>query len=107
MLCAVDAVDKLLGFVAVVDPDGCEVIFEGIVGCDGGGSVVCSEGAADENPDIDELFIGPPYTTAAVDVSTTPPGDDGLVVPEACLRTGLFLRRTGCASVLGMARTDL
>lgn len=99
----VDTVDNFSCFVAVIDPGTCEVVFEGTVGC-GEGTSICSEGAADEDSGIGKLFIGPPYTAAA---DTTAFPDDGFVVPETCLRTGCFLRRTGFASVFGMARTDL
>lgn len=104
VLCGVGFVDV---FEVMLDPGRCEVALEGAVSC-GKGTVDFEEGAADDvvfDPGTDELVVNPRCAVGSED--TVSDGDDDFAVPDTCLRTLGFLRRTGRASVFGMARTDL
>ena len=107
-LCGVGFID-MLEFMPefMLDPGRCEMVLDRAVGC-GKGTVDFNEGVADDvvlDPGIDELLVDP-GCAFGVDV-TVPDEDDDFVVPDTCLRTLGFLRRTGCATVFGMDRTDL
>lgn len=104
MLCGVGFVDVL---EAMLDSGRCKVVLDSAVGC-GSGTVGFDRGAAVNvvlDPGIDELLIDP-GSAVGFDV-TVPDGDDDFVGFDTCLRMLGFLRRTGCDSVFGIARTDL